>query len=102
MTLRREMLEAVDQKLRSRSTDDLVWPTSMPQRDATPDEDGDDPSSMTPYWSFLEAKYRSEIADPNYGSAGLVAEFPGNWKVITISVTEDKNTMFLTRQRQGR
>lgn len=125
LTLRREMLEAIHHKFpRSPSADDMQWPlitaegvilpTSLDgtnfaarkrvniQMDSE-DEDGEDMSSspLKSYWESIRARYRSYSLSPSDLSASQVEKLPSNWIVIHINVTEDKNTLFVSRQEGG-
>ena len=122
ITLRREVLEVVQYKFGDLDGyDDLQWPLITPSGtpmlplksrkrtrfisvDPEDDEDFDDPERATlrKYWQSLTTKYQEQPFDsanlPNPHEIPL----PHHWTVISISVTEDKNTMFVTRQRSNK
>ncbi|KAL6306065.1 peptidase family C50-domain-containing protein [Sparassis latifolia] len=122
ITLHREMLEAVQHKFRDPlSFDDLRWPVVTPNGSPLPppvqvrvrrhrgslsfddsDEESDgstDESSLQDYWKEVQKKYQSAIFDAPSMSAPRVRLLPANWTVVNITVTEDKSTMFVTRQK---
>ncbi|KDQ52064.1 hypothetical protein JAAARDRAFT_40451 [Jaapia argillacea MUCL 33604] len=118
ITLRREMLEAIQHKfLDSQSPDDLKWPLITPNGSPLPqptsrkpvrqvsgydsgDEDDvlDDPT-LREYWSTIREKYYSQTFSPTSLSPSPIDQLPSNWTVITINLTSDKNTIFISRQR---
>ncbi|KAI0700451.1 peptidase family C50-domain-containing protein [Cytidiella melzeri] len=118
ITLRREVLEVVQYKIRDNDDfNDLQWPLitlngspmSPPkprkQTRFTPfdSDDEDEPSHvernlLAEYWKTLATKYQDQPYDVSHLSGSQVASLPPNWTVVSISVTEDKNTMFVTRQ----
>lgn len=116
------MLEVVQFKFDEQADrDDLQWPLITPngspfapQKPRTrtlliPDglediggEDGSERSKLTAFWKSLEKKYQGEIYDSNHLSNSQTSSLPPNWTVVSISVSEDKNTMFVTRQRPNK
>ena len=57
---------------------------------------------MRDYWAAVKKKYESYGSDARFFSTSQAEELPKNWTVVSISVTEDRNTMFITRSRSGR
>ena len=123
ITLQREVLEVVQHKFPEiDAQDDLQWPLMTangsvlpPQRKKSKarfvclesDDEGDDfqdspDIALKRYWETVAKKYRSQICDATNLATSHVDNLPSNWTIISISVTEDHETMFVTRQRPGR
>ncbi|KAL0578391.1 separin protein [Marasmius crinis-equi] len=121
ITLRREMLEVIQNKYPSPSPqDDLLWPTlspdgalvyPSPQRrkitlDVSDDEDenddaGGEDAQLKRYWDSIRERYQSVMYDAETLSSSAAAGLPSHWTVVHITVTDDKNTLFISRQRGG-
>jgi len=125
LTLRREMLEAIHHKFpRSPNTDDMQWPLITAEgvmllpshadanfsarkrvnRQLDSEDESDEDLSTSPlksYWESIRARYRSYCLSPSALSASQAEKLPSNWIVIHINVTEDKNTLFVSRQEGG-
>ncbi|KAF7305053.1 Cysteine peptidase C50 [Mycena kentingensis (nom. inval.)] len=121
ITLSREMLEAVQHKFPPPNmVDDLEWP--LASRQGTPivrekrlapprrnlgfdsdievsdDEPDEDEQALQDYWEYIRAKYQGQAPDISTMSASQMAGIPRNWTVIHIGVTDDRSTLFVTRQ----
>ncbi|KAJ7709735.1 peptidase family C50-domain-containing protein [Mycena rosella] len=126
ITLGREMLEAIQHKFPAFPVvDDLQWPLAtrngsplprlqngVPSRfnpntsfgselDVSDDEIDVDERSLRDYWESVRSKYQSQAPDISTLSASQMAGVPQNWTVVHISVTDDKSTLFVTRQHGG-
>ncbi|KAJ7273284.1 cysteine peptidase C50 [Mycena rebaudengoi] len=126
ITLGREMLEAIQHKFpASTMADDLQWPlvtrngsplprlqNEAPLRfnldssfgsdlDVSDDEVDTDEKSLQDYWESIRSKYQSQAPDISTLSASQMSGVPRNWTVVHISVTDDKSTLFVTRQNGG-
>ncbi|KAJ6597043.1 cysteine peptidase C50 [Mycena vulgaris] len=126
ITLGREMLEAIQHKFPALSVaDDLQWPLATrngsplprlqnngPSRftlntsfgselDVSDDEIDVDEKSLQDYWESVRSKYQSQAPDISTLSASQMSGVPPNWTVVHISVTDDKSTLFVTRQHGG-
>lgn len=127
ITLSREMLEAIQHKFPALTMfDDLQWPlasrtgspisltqSTAPSRlplrrnsfgselDVSDDEADDEERSLQDYWESVRSKYQSQAPDISTLSASQMAGLPQNWTVVHISVTDDKSTLFVTRQHGG-
>ncbi|KAI0266095.1 peptidase family C50-domain-containing protein [Gloeopeniophorella convolvens] len=119
ITLRRELLEVISYKLPSfRTQDDLCWPllnvtgeqpaaakTRMKTLAPSPfdsdddSEDGAEDLFLTEYWRYIREKYQRLPFDSADLLRSKVDRLPKNWTVVHICVTEDQNTLFVTRQR---
>ena len=64
-------------------------------------ESAADDKGLKEYWESIRARYQSQVLDAAHLSTSSAYRLPKNWTVVNISVTEDKSTMFLTRQRAG-
>ncbi|KAJ3998053.1 cysteine peptidase C50 [Lentinula boryana] len=114
LTLRSEMLEAISNKFPPITLhDDLRWPklsdfgAPLPHLDKAnvasddSDSDGMDDVSLKNYWETVRQRYQLCSINAETFTSSMVSELPKNWTVVHISVTEDKNTMFVSRQRGG-
>lgn len=69
------------------------------------DDDDDDevletPStSMKTYWHDVRERYRAEACDAVSLATSPVDVLPDHWTVVSISLTEDKSTLIVSRQR---
>jgi separase len=113
------MLEVISYKLPSRNRDDLRWPLlaaegtrlddsssrRMNEANFSPinsDDGNDEPSEdslLTEYWESIRAKYQQLPFDLAGLARSNVDILPANWTVVHIYLTEDQNTMFVSRQR---
>jgi separase len=120
-TLRRELLDSIYRKISNKNVDGLEWrvmsatgsplrpPQSKPHRGALlftgsddDDESNEEDGSMTTYWREVQDRYRSECCDPVSLATSQADLLPLNWTVISVTVTEDRNTMIISRQRPHR
>lgn len=122
ITLRRELLEAIQGKFPdAQGFDDLQWPlvtsngtplarpkTRMQGRlalmdsfnsDGNEDDNETDESALKQYWAGVQERYDSRPITLTGLSTSRADHLPKNWTVINITITEDQNTMFVTRQR---
>lgn len=119
LTLSREMLEAIEHKFPNITHDDAHWPQITPNGSHDPstrpvlrarfdldlsgdssDEDDDGHEGcMKSYWEFIANKYRAHMYDQSALSTPSVDLLPLNWTVISITLTSDHKTLFVTRQR---
>lgn len=121
ITLRREMLEAIQHKFPSiQRREDMVWdsisttnlPVSIPQTrktqrlDDSADLDDEELSAdddiMKRYWTFLREKYKSQTDYVSCLQESNMGIIPNNWVVVSISATDDKSTLVVSRQRSNR
>ncbi|KAG2038447.1 peptidase family C50-domain-containing protein [Suillus americanus] len=117
ITLRREMLEAIQYKFPSVQLDDLEWPLMTPSGSPQPrkrpsksrrlrtssteeasDDDDDSNASMTAYWDSIRETYAEQTSDTSLLSTTAMSQFPSHWTVVHISLTPDKSTLFISRQ----
>lgn len=114
------MLEVIRNKFPDyASLDDLQWPRitnngspiapSKPsvkrvlQFDSDGEDDTDvDAASLKEYWESVQARYLAQTLDAESLLRSKTDRLPEHWTVAHIYITEDKNTIFITRQRAGR
>ncbi|KNZ74935.1 Separin [Termitomyces sp. J132] len=124
ITLRREMLETIRHKFPPDAMDDIKWPllvgdgSPQPQTNAeggnarfsftnslqsADKDDTADPNeaSLKEYWDSVRERHQARMLDPSALSSSQVGNLPSNWTVVHINVTEDKTTLFITRQECG-
>ena len=120
------MLIAIQHKIPVGYSDDLEWPllsedgavlprstTSKSTRSnrvlSLSDSEDEDVSgdsqerdrAIEAYWETIRTKYQSQILDFSTLSSSRTAGLPANWSIISISVTHDKRTLFISRQEGG-
>ena len=116
------MVEAIRYKIFCEAADDLHWPQLVSKnpcasgRELDPrdcqnsrsmfeDSDDDDNSEhphMKDYWKRTLERYQAQISDHSFTHSKRTSVLPLNWTVVNINVTEDRNTLFLSRQRADR
>lgn len=103
LTLRRELVEAIEQKFPMLPNDDFVWP-SLSDHDedsyiitSVEDDDGRN-TILKMYWNTIRTGYvcDHDLDTPNGSRTDTL---PHNWTVVNISVADDKNAIFVSRQR---
>ncbi|KAI0324727.1 hypothetical protein GY45DRAFT_1357090 [Cubamyces sp. BRFM 1775] len=122
-TLRREMLDVIRHKfLSANAMDDLQWPLITPNGSPLPpqpkakpatrfshsilsDSEDDEPMDdvdLKSYWESIAKRYESQCFDVAKMSVNQADQLPPHWTVVNVSITEDRHTMFVTRQCAGR
>ncbi|EAU89520.1 cysteine-type endopeptidase [Coprinopsis cinerea okayama7 len=119
ITLRREMLEAIHQKIAALRSDDIEWPmmdskgapqaqVAKPTRRIFDDsdvdmDDSDDEGevSVKKYWENVKSRYEPRLLDPEMLSTSRTADLPSNWTIVHVSLTDDKGTLLVSRQECG-
>ena len=112
ITLRRELLEVTATKIASTSLQpDSLWPLTefthqkikhgvfehVENLNLNPNT-----TAIMQYWSSLQDRYQPRLClDRTSLSQNHAESLPLNWTVVTISITEDKSTLFLSRQRDS-
>ena len=112
VTLGREMLEAIRSKFPDSSHDDLAWPILSPNGSALPppilakfqtnQDEADFGGEYREYWKEVCDNHTAAKFDPELLSRSIVERLPHNWTVVSINVSEDRRTMFVSRQRPHR
>ncbi|KAJ9118120.1 hypothetical protein QFC22_004021 [Naganishia vaughanmartiniae] len=116
LTLSREMLEVIDSK-RSGKANELIWPSiSLRQSLSARGSRGRNPPSDTVVfsntWDAVDDLDKEQTAlqvqwdrfatlDVN-ACKTLSEQLPDGWCVVTINLTEDQNTLFISRQQAAR
>lgn len=101
LTLRRELVEAIEQKFPVISRDDLAW-SALSSNDedvsavASAEFISKEESILATYWNRLRSKYEWPSGLDDAGSADVL---PNNWTIVNVSVSDDKSTLFVSRQR---
>ncbi|ORX39637.1 cysteine-type endopeptidase [Kockovaella imperatae] len=126
ITLHRELLEKIEHKLADGPLDDTKWPvlkravtmdhptsvadSSTPVKGAENIDEAclvlssspkqtDRDSAYREYWKSVRARYRASFLQVDQEQ---VDSLPAEWVIVTINVTEDKNTMFISRHQRDR
>jgi separase len=116
ITLRRELVDAIEQKFPELDADDMVWPAAPgrspmppPTLQSTRTVDSDDVDErehssldLKKYWQSVRDRYYSAYDLDQSVSTSQVDLLPVNWTVVSVSITEDKGTMFFSRQRPNK
>ncbi|GAA5821500.1 hypothetical protein JCM3770_000600 [Rhodotorula araucariae] len=96
VTLRREMLDAVEHKLAAHARqDDLTWPTIEPLPA---------PNEMSDYKAHLHClrdRYRFETPEPALVEVPLSALMPSSWSALTLHLTPERDSLILCRHRRN-
>ncbi|EIW51672.1 separase [Trametes versicolor FP-101664 SS1] len=120
-TLRREMLDVIRHKfLNLNAMDDMQWPHITPNGSPLPpqpksrpaarfsslisDSEDDEPMDdvdLKAYWQAIAKRYEAQSFDMAKMSVNQADQLPPHWTVVNVSITEDRHTMFVTRQRAG-
>jgi separase len=125
LSLRRDMLIAIQHKVPALYLNDLEWPflsedgTVLPRTsskstkfnpvlsfsDSEDEEASGDGQTMDraieTYWESIRTKYQSQILDFPTLSSSRTVGLPVNWTIISISLTHDNGTLFISRQEGG-
>jgi separase len=90
IALHRQLLAAIDSKYTDPDADDMDWPVLDP----VPAEPAD---ALQAYWADVRARHADMDLLGDYDLTSL----PTNWAVVSITVTDDRNTMLVTRHQNG-
>ncbi|KAL5480941.1 ESP1 [Sanghuangporus weigelae] len=118
ITVRRELMDAISFKIPDPlAQDDMRWPSegspSTQRRrvkakgrsifdDLTDDDDGEHSlrdSRLRDYWDYVLKKHQSGAFVQAENIKSETDNLPEHWMVITISLTDDKSALLLSRQR---
>jgi separase len=114
-TLRRELLESIEQKLQIKGVDDMEWPVitqsnhqkSDPTRGAPAfassifgDPDGSDivEAAAHTYWATIRDRHKDLSLEAAIKSS-QVNPLPDNWTIVNIGVSEKEDSLFIARRR---
>lgn len=112
------MLVAIQHKIPAGYLDDLEWPllsengavlprlTSSKSAVLSFSEEASDnwqtmDRAIETYWKSVRTQYQSQILDFSTLSSSRTVGLPTNWTIISISVTHDNGTLFISRQEGG-
>ncbi|WVQ98549.1 hypothetical protein IAU59_005675 [Kwoniella sp. CBS 9459] len=114
ITLQRELLEAIESKFVDVVNADTKWPLepfelTVQDKEITQPEameiDGkegqdldDNDGRLRTYWDMVKSKYASRSLVSTESPS--LETLPAEWAVISINVTDDHNTMFISRQQR--
>lgn len=114
------MIDCIDTKLLEGPLEDLNWrkvsATGSPLRvepnkrrrgallfqDSDDDEGDEDDASLKEYWRDVRERYRAESFDAVSLATSQIGLIPLNWTVVSITLTEDRSTLIVSRQRPDR
>ena len=110
--LHREILEAIEGKFLDIDTKDIDWPTldgkSLKDNSRAPvateqdaEEDITTDPALVDYWNGVRTRHQARSWLTPHGPSYDLSVLPKTWAVVSISVTEDRNTMFITRHQNG-
>ncbi|CEQ40338.1 SPOSA6832_01949 [Sporobolomyces salmonicolor] len=95
VTLRREMLDAIDHKLAdSARRDDLSWPSVEP-----PSLKDDDVAHLQLLQTMRE-RYRLETPEPILTDASMSSLLPPSWSTISLHLSSERDCLVLVRHRR--
>ncbi|EIW70220.1 hypothetical protein TREMEDRAFT_29861 [Tremella mesenterica DSM 1558] len=105
LTLSREIIAAIDMKFPNPHMDDMIFPSisALPPSSSTLSNDSDSESEsedriLRQYWTSVRERYATgSIIDQSGFDLSIL---PPEWAVISINVTDDRNTMFVTRHQK--
>ena len=56
--------------------------------------------NLNEYWASIKRRYENDKREPENLINETMNEIPNNWKIISISITDDKKTMFVVKYRK--
>ncbi|SCV67820.1 BQ2448_5431 [Microbotryum intermedium] len=96
VTLRRDMLEAIDYKIANLSrVDDLKWPRIEPILSH------EQPSTVASLLTLRE-RYRSETVEPVLTDALINSILPAHWQTVSIHLSAERDSLILVRHQANR
>ncbi|KAK4699322.1 separase, partial [Phenoliferia sp. Uapishka_3] len=99
VTLRRDMLDAIDFKLAATSAqDDLTWPAVESPKNLSQEEEATQTTAH--YWASIRERYRVESAEASLTDGAFSTLLPSNWTVISLHLTVERDCMLLVRHRR--
>ncbi|WVQ71462.1 hypothetical protein IAR50_000999 [Cryptococcus sp. DSM 104548] len=107
ITLQRELLQAIDCKFIDVGTNDTQWPSlESPQASKTKSDDedcepeclDDHDGKLRSYWDMIREKYSS---NPLLTTESVSLDsLPSNWAIVSVNVSDDRNTLFVSRHQK--
>lgn len=108
-------MESIQYKFHELGFNDLEWPSFMPQSQAARsrppkrsiftdsnsdmEESDEEELLMKKYWENVLNRHNSELDIHQDVSTAELDRLPQSWVVVSISLTEDKSTLLVSRQR---
>ncbi|KAF8591367.1 hypothetical protein K439DRAFT_1627079 [Ramaria rubella] len=108
ITLHHEFIDAIEQKFPESAPDELMWPNPsdaltgiLQSREIVEsrDTDGQPAVDLKAYWESVRTRCQLDHGQHRCLPTSQLNLLPTNWTVVNISITDDKSTMFLSRQR---
>lgn len=100
MTLRREMFDVLERLSRDTRKDEIEWPIAIPSKQIP----------AVPLPTSVDSDDEGDILQPTFSRVRQtllplseeldMSRMPSNWCAISINVTEDLNTMFISRRQR--
>ncbi|GAA6018536.1 hypothetical protein JCM11491_006438 [Sporobolomyces phaffii] len=98
VTLRREMLDAIDHKLaQSTRQDDLLWPSLLFEVER---EEHQDASTERQLLLTMRDRYRLETPEPALTDSSMSSLLPPKWSTISLHLTPDRDNIIVVRHRR--
>lgn len=91
----------IDTKFRDAAPDDLKWPLIVPGSSASGSNNEDDAISLIPlrqYWQGVRDRHLSDMSSTSAPTA--LQSLPVGWSVVTINISDDLGTLFISRHRR--
>lgn len=97
VTLKRDMLDAIDYKLADNARhDDLVWPRLDCSGSSKAAE-----QPMSAHWATLRERYKLESAEPTLTEPALSTVLPEAWTCVSMHLSPEHDCLILVRQRRN-
>ncbi|TCD70963.1 hypothetical protein EIP91_000870 [Steccherinum ochraceum] len=84
------------QMLRRQSGSPTPGSSSLTDDDSPRVED-----SSKAYWDFIASRYKAQLYEPSTLRASQTSFLPPHWTVISVTLTSDQKSLFVTRQRRA-
>lgn len=104
-------MEAIEGKFVDIDTDTFAWPTldggylkdstRSQNKDTDAEEDITTDPALKEYWDGVRTRHTTRSYLSPDGPSYDLSVLPKTWAVVSISVTEDRNTMFISRHQNG-
>ncbi len=117
--MQKELTESIQYKFPELGLDDLQWPSFVPLHpvgrarskttiqnifdESSEDEDeSEGVVNMRKYWEGVLDRHNRQVLIKQDGPNAELDKLPHNWAVVSISLTDDKSTLLLSRQRANK
>lgn len=102
ITLRRELLEIASNRNRDNRADEMVWPSGVPGPACLPGQLQDSDLQEDESGSSADQPTVKSTAIASMSEEPDLSNMPTNWCAISVNVTEDQSTMFVSRRQRNR